>query len=505
MFVKPVVPLPQELLFTENKIAAPDNITLREPKAKALFFYVGSNADELSFDKGDTITLLKRIDDQWYKGQIGKSVGLFPANHVEILVDLPYESTAMNSENNTISNGNRSATQKKERQIIGGKLKENYENKDAFKQKPLSTKPKPSIKPKINLQKPVESKPSNKAKPTVLTSLKQQKQQQQLSFEEDKSVSEQSNNTKKSVPASTRQNDNQNQLEAPIIIKAKSGKQPAPPGRPPTVNLPNGQGQFGKKQNIDLKLRPKVAAKPKSGKPPLKAPSLEHDMPLFQTSKQIKRPDINQQSSASTVSPNVMLLEQELSSLTVDENANKKPALNSVDCDASKQEGRCVNKEETKQEQKRVKRPAPGRPSKEPSKTTKSANKLADSCSPVQSPKLDLKISRNGSPSAPTMTAQENVTQTTRYSKRGKALPPQLPKPLAPQPPKKPPVSPRYPKYDASEVTTENQPSFQTYINPGGNLTFNSAESSNGIQVNLRKFACTLNIFSDRCIHISLF
>ena len=90
-FIDIIRPLPEILQYrglTETQEEKDDEAL---PKAKALYMYVGSGKDDLSFDKGDVIMLKERINKEWLKGQIGNSVGLFPANYVKIIVDFPFQ------------------------------------------------------------------------------------------------------------------------------------------------------------------------------------------------------------------------------------------------------------------------------------------------------------------------------------------------------------------------------------------------------------------------------
>ena len=43
----------------------------------------------MSFNKGAIITLLKKIDDNWYHGELDASRGFFPASYAEVLTPLP--------------------------------------------------------------------------------------------------------------------------------------------------------------------------------------------------------------------------------------------------------------------------------------------------------------------------------------------------------------------------------------------------------------------------------
>ncbi|XP_058047293.1 golgin subfamily B member 1 isoform X2 [Ahaetulla prasina] len=53
--------------------------------ALALYDYQGEGDDEISFDPGDTITSIERVDEGWWRGSCHGRVGLFPANYVKLL------------------------------------------------------------------------------------------------------------------------------------------------------------------------------------------------------------------------------------------------------------------------------------------------------------------------------------------------------------------------------------------------------------------------------------
>uniref|UniRef100_A0A665THA5 SH3 domain containing 19 n=1 Tax=Echeneis naucrates TaxID=173247 RepID=A0A665THA5_ECHNA len=50
---------------------------------------LGEHSDELSFSEGDVILLKEYIGQEWARGQLGVSVGIFPLNFVEVIEDLP--------------------------------------------------------------------------------------------------------------------------------------------------------------------------------------------------------------------------------------------------------------------------------------------------------------------------------------------------------------------------------------------------------------------------------
>lgn len=59
------------------------------PRARALYTYRGHNPGELRFNKGDTIVLLRQLDEGWYLGELNGSSGVFPASSVQVIQHLP--------------------------------------------------------------------------------------------------------------------------------------------------------------------------------------------------------------------------------------------------------------------------------------------------------------------------------------------------------------------------------------------------------------------------------
>ncbi|XP_056358653.1 E3 ubiquitin-protein ligase SH3RF2 [Oenanthe melanoleuca] len=59
------------------------------PRARALYTFRGHNPGELRFNKGDTIALLRRLDEHWYLGELRGSSGVFPASSVQVIQPLP--------------------------------------------------------------------------------------------------------------------------------------------------------------------------------------------------------------------------------------------------------------------------------------------------------------------------------------------------------------------------------------------------------------------------------
>lgn len=53
-------------------------------KARALYDFVGQSSRELTFSKGDIITIHRKIDANWYEGEHNAFCGLFPVDYVEV-------------------------------------------------------------------------------------------------------------------------------------------------------------------------------------------------------------------------------------------------------------------------------------------------------------------------------------------------------------------------------------------------------------------------------------
>lgn len=67
----------------------PASATVSGPRCVARFDFEGEQSDELSFSEGDLIQLKEYIGEEWARGKIGPSTGIFPLNFVEIIEDLP--------------------------------------------------------------------------------------------------------------------------------------------------------------------------------------------------------------------------------------------------------------------------------------------------------------------------------------------------------------------------------------------------------------------------------
>ncbi|KAL4229731.1 E3 ubiquitin-protein ligase sh3rf3 [Mactra antiquata] len=59
------------------------------PCAKALFNYDAKDPSDLSFKKGDVVYLKKRVDENWFNGELNGQHGFFPATYVQVITPLP--------------------------------------------------------------------------------------------------------------------------------------------------------------------------------------------------------------------------------------------------------------------------------------------------------------------------------------------------------------------------------------------------------------------------------
>ncbi|XP_044737587.1 E3 ubiquitin-protein ligase SH3RF3 isoform X2 [Chrysoperla carnea] len=75
----------------QNKgtIVPQQQVLPHQPYGRALYDYVSTESDDLSFKKGDIILLRKRMDMHWYLGECNGKHGLFPSAFVQVIIPLP--------------------------------------------------------------------------------------------------------------------------------------------------------------------------------------------------------------------------------------------------------------------------------------------------------------------------------------------------------------------------------------------------------------------------------
>ncbi|XP_077156219.1 SH3 domain-containing protein 19 isoform X3 [Paroedura picta] len=62
------------------------------PHAVVLHDFQAEHPDDMGLNSGETVYLLKKIDDEWYRGNCKNRTGIFPASFVKVIVDIPAES-----------------------------------------------------------------------------------------------------------------------------------------------------------------------------------------------------------------------------------------------------------------------------------------------------------------------------------------------------------------------------------------------------------------------------
>ena len=55
------------------------------PCGKALYSYEGKEPGDLQFSKGDIIILRRKVDDNWYHGELSGCHGFLPASYIQLL------------------------------------------------------------------------------------------------------------------------------------------------------------------------------------------------------------------------------------------------------------------------------------------------------------------------------------------------------------------------------------------------------------------------------------
>ncbi|XP_036611691.1 E3 ubiquitin-protein ligase SH3RF3 [Trichosurus vulpecula] len=66
----------------------PENIS-QLPCGKALYSYEGKEPGDLKFNKGDIIILRRKVDENWYHGELNGNHGFFPASYIQCIKPLP--------------------------------------------------------------------------------------------------------------------------------------------------------------------------------------------------------------------------------------------------------------------------------------------------------------------------------------------------------------------------------------------------------------------------------
>lgn len=77
---------PSDSLDAESNEKRSDQVL---PSARALYDYEPKEAGDLTLHRGEIVTLLKQVDENWYEGLCNGCQGFLPANYVEVINPLP--------------------------------------------------------------------------------------------------------------------------------------------------------------------------------------------------------------------------------------------------------------------------------------------------------------------------------------------------------------------------------------------------------------------------------
>ncbi|GAA5912401.1 hypothetical protein JCM8208_005156 [Rhodotorula glutinis] len=75
--------------------AARPSASSRGPSfVRGLYDFEGESSDELPFRRGDTIRVLEKVSEEWWRGELRGRTGIFPTNYIEELPEDSYPSAA---------------------------------------------------------------------------------------------------------------------------------------------------------------------------------------------------------------------------------------------------------------------------------------------------------------------------------------------------------------------------------------------------------------------------
>ncbi|XP_070613917.1 SH3 domain-containing protein 19 isoform X2 [Erythrolamprus reginae] len=85
-FVKIIIDTPGENSWKKEQLLPSNTVG---PRCRARFEYIGDLKDELSFSEGEVIILKEYVNEEWAKGELRGTSGIFPLNFVDVIEDLP--------------------------------------------------------------------------------------------------------------------------------------------------------------------------------------------------------------------------------------------------------------------------------------------------------------------------------------------------------------------------------------------------------------------------------
>lgn len=77
-----------QIISNDGSRPLPTTPTIRKPsegQARAKYNFVAQSDIELSLNKGELVSLTRRVDENWFEGRAGTRKGIFPVSYVDVL------------------------------------------------------------------------------------------------------------------------------------------------------------------------------------------------------------------------------------------------------------------------------------------------------------------------------------------------------------------------------------------------------------------------------------
>ncbi|KAI4027271.1 SH3 domain containing 19 [Homo sapiens] len=88
--MKIITPLDEHLRSRPNDPShAQKPVDSGAPHAVVLHDFPAEQVDDLNLTSGEIVYLLEKIDTDWYRGNCRNQIGIFPANYVKVIIDIP--------------------------------------------------------------------------------------------------------------------------------------------------------------------------------------------------------------------------------------------------------------------------------------------------------------------------------------------------------------------------------------------------------------------------------
>lgn len=84
-----------QIISNDGSRPLPTITSTRKPsegQARAKYNFVAQSDIELSLNKGELVSLTRRVDENWFEGRVGTRKGIFPVSYVEVLTVIKNDS-----------------------------------------------------------------------------------------------------------------------------------------------------------------------------------------------------------------------------------------------------------------------------------------------------------------------------------------------------------------------------------------------------------------------------